>query len=75
MLGHLRMKIKSGNEIKLVLKKLLQVFEESFQLVWAYALIKIVLWRFFYNVVPSYEETSFKPPSMVFISVIIHYTH
>ena len=30
---------------------------------------------FFYNVVPSFEETSFEPPSMVSISVIIHYTH
>ena len=33
------------------------------------------LWfNMFFNVVPFYEETSFHPPSMVFISVIIHYT-
>ena len=29
--------------------------------------------KFFFNVVPSYEERSFQPPSMVWISVIIHY--
>ena len=30
---------------------------------------------FFINVVPSNEETSFQPPYIVCISVIIHYTH
>ena len=29
----------------------------------------------FYNLVPSFKETSFQPPSIVCISVIIHITH
>ena len=31
--------------------------------------------RIFFSLVPSYEETSFQPPSKVCISVIIHFTH